>query len=277
MKTKVFAKLNLTLDILGVENNFHNLKSLCVPINLFDEITVTPRSDKNITVTEKGILSGVKAEDNNAYKTAKAFMEQFNTNGVDIIINKNIFVGGGLGGSSADIAGVLILMSRIFKIENGEKALAGKLGSDVSFMIGARQGVISGKGDKVTYLKNKIKLNALLLYASESMSAKNAYSAFDKEGKTYPLTTDKVVEKIEQGDDSFVLDLTNHLQPSVERQIPLIKENINALKGAGAINALMTGSGSAVFGIFENRKKLNLAFRKLKQKYKNNVVKIKTI
>ncbi len=277
MKIKIPAKINLTLDIVGIKDGFHQLQSLVAPINLFDSISVKKRRDKNITLTEKGIPSGVQTEKNNAYKTAKLFMETFNVNGVDITINKKIFVGGGLGGSSADIAGVLLCMKKLFKIEESVLPLASKLGSDVIVMLQKKQAVMSGKGDCVTPLKKKAKLNMLLLLDNESLSAKDAYIAFDKAEKCYLAVTQTVVDKIEKGDDSYILDLSNHLQPVVEERLDRIKRNVLRLKDEGAINALMTGSGSATFGIFKDKKSLKKAYGNLYKDYKDCVIKIKTL
>lgn len=277
MKVKIFAKINLTLDVVGVKDGYHLINSFMSPINLFDVVKVKKRKDYAVTVKEVGILSGAKEEDNNAYKTAKAFMEEFNVKGVDIVIDKGIFVGGGLGGSSADIAGVLIAMKKLYGIKESILPLANRLGCDVAFMLQGRQAVVSGRGERLTTIGKKAKLKGVLIYSGESLSAKEAYSSFDERKEKFAFATEKVIDKIEKGDKSFVYDLSNHLEKSVTTLLPVVKENIEELKITGACNALMTGSGSAVYGIFNNRKELIKAYEKLKKKHGQNVKIIKTL
>ena len=277
MKIKVNAKINLTLDILQKKGGYHLINSLCSPINLCDIISVKKRKDNIISVKEKGVLTGVKEQDNNAYKAAKLFMQTFKTKGVDIVIKKGIIVGAGLGGSSADIAGVLIAMKRLFKIKESIYPLAEKLGSDVSVMIYGSQAVITGRGEVVTPVKEKVKLNALLIYSDKSVRAKDAYERFDSEENKPPFVTDKVINKIERKDKTFILDLSNALERAVSKFNLEVKENINSLKSLGADNALMTGSGSAVYGIFSDKKLLKKAYKKLKPTLKGNIKIIKTL
>ncbi len=277
MKIKVNAKINLTLDVLQKKGGYHLIKSLCSPINLSDKIIVKKRKDDIVSVTERGILTGVKEQDNNAYKAAKLFKETFNTKGVDIVIEKGIFIGAGLGGSSADIAGVLVAMKRLYKIKESICSLAEKLGSDVSVMIYGEQAVITGRGEVVSPIKEKVKLNGILLYSEKSVSAKEAYERFDGEKTKPTFVTDKVVKKIEKKDNSYVLDLSNALEGAVLKINFEVKENIELLKSLGAVNALMTGSGSAVYGIFNDKKLLKKAYKNLKPKFKENIKIIKTI
>ena len=109
------AKVNFTLDVLGVEENYHKIKTLVSTIDLYDKITIKKRKDSRIKLVMKGIKVDCEITENNAYKAAKAFIEKYKTLGVDIIVNKKIPVGAGLGGSSADIAGVLNAMEGLYQ------------------------------------------------------------------------------------------------------------------------------------------------------------------
>ena len=156
VKIKVPAKINLTLDITGVKDGYHHLKSIVSSINLYDTITLIKRNDDKITLLEKGIESGCDTQKNNAFKACKAFINKFGTTGVDIVLNKKIPVGGGLGGSSADIAGVLNGMKKLFGIDGSVKDLADELGSDSRYMLEGGWAVISERGNKVKKLKIRI-------------------------------------------------------------------------------------------------------------------------
>ena len=106
IRNKAYAKINLSLNVYNTENGYHNLDSVVCTVNLYDEITVSKRKDDKINLIMRGIGEDVLSNtNNNAYKAAQLFKETFNTKGMDIKIIKNIPLAGGLGGSSADIAG----------------------------------------------------------------------------------------------------------------------------------------------------------------------------
>ena len=134
VKVKIPAKINITLDVLDkTPDGFHDLKSLVASINIYDKITLKKRKDVFISLKEKGNVTGLQ-EENNAYKTAKKFMAKYDTPGVNIVIDKKIPIANGLGGSSADIAGVLIAMKKLYKVDCDLSELASELGSDVCYM-----------------------------------------------------------------------------------------------------------------------------------------------
>lgn len=275
---KVPAKTNLTLDVLGIKDGYHDIESLVCGVNLYDVITVKKRTDKKITLTEKGILSNCPTENNNAYKSAVLFMQTFRTNGVDIILDKNIPVGAGLGGSSADIAGTLIAMKKLFGISKDIKPLADFLGSDSGYMLSVKPAIISGRGDRVIYLKEKIRLNLLVIKEDFLVLAKDCYKTFDGLEKSFSPVTTRVVDSLHLGDkDAFIRALKNDLYHASKILHPEIEENIDALKNAGAVASVMTGSGSAVYGVFKSKKERDKAYKTLYPKYQDKLIKAKTI
>lgn len=156
-KEKAYAKVNLTLDISGVKDGYHQLDSLVIALNLYDLITVKKRKDGKIRVFSRGEGSEyISEEKNNAYKAAVAFQSEFSCGGAEINVFKNIPVGAGLGGSSADAAGVLRAMKKLFGVvpspENERKilAIADKTGSDVRAMYSGGACRMRGRGEYVT-------------------------------------------------------------------------------------------------------------------------------
>ena len=99
MKLHAYAKLNLTLNVYGGDGKFHELDSIVTSVDVFDTVIVTPRADDIVTVTG---VDGELPQDNTAWKTAKAFVDSVGTHGVDIVVQKGIPFGAGMGGSSAD-------------------------------------------------------------------------------------------------------------------------------------------------------------------------------
>lgn len=156
-REKAYAKVNLTLDILGVKDGYHQLDSLVIALDLYDLITVKKRKDGKIRVFSRGEGSeSIPEEKNNAFKAAVAFQSEFSCGGAEISVFKNIPVGAGLGGSSADAAGVLRAMKKLFCIvpspENERKilAIADGTGSDVRAMYTGGTCRMRGRGETVT-------------------------------------------------------------------------------------------------------------------------------
>ncbi len=276
VKIKVPAKLNLTLDVLGVEQGYHALKSLVCSVSIYDTVTVSKRKDSDITLKTFGIDAGCSEQDNNAYKTAKVFMQTQNTCGIDVVVNKNIPVGGGLGGSSADIAGVLKGCNKLFNSDCDLSDLASKLGSDVNYMLNGGYALIEGKGDKVTPVNAKTKLYFLVVSLDKSISAKECYKAYDDAGVISADCTDTAVNLLKCGDvKSFIGVIKNDLTAPAVKLLPEIKQNLATLDAVQ--KGFMTGSGSATYMVFKSRRKRNVAYNILKHHFGKNLIKAHTV
>ena len=272
IKKKIGAKLNLTLDILGVENGFHTLKSLVAELDLCDTIVVKKRKDKNISLKIKG--ADLPTDDNNkAVVAGREFVKEFNTNGADILIKKKIPIGGGLGGSSADIAGVLLALKELYAIDKSVDNLASKLGSDVNYMLYGGYAVMEGRGEKVRKIDSKMPLYVILLPYEEGVSTKECYKEFDEQEKLYPQTTEigEMALK-EENYDNLLKALKNDLYLPAKTLLPIIEENLLAL---GKKNVSMTGSGSTTFALFSTKKERDKKYKELKKTH--SVIKSKTI
>ena len=133
VRVKAYAKLNLTLGITGKERGYHLLDSLVCSVDLYDLITLKKRKDRLVTVEMHGRDTELLPfEENNAVKAAESYIDFFGTSGVDIAVYKNIPLGAGMGGSSADAAGVIRGLGRLYGRGSEEelKSLADALGSD---------------------------------------------------------------------------------------------------------------------------------------------------
>ena len=272
IKKKIGAKLNLTLDILGVENGFHTLKSLVAEISLCDTIVVKKRNDKKITLKIKG-ASLPTDETNNAFVAGREFVKTFNTNGADILIKKKIPIGGGLGGSSADIAGVLLALRELYSIDKSVDELAGKLGSDVNYMLSGGYAVMEGRGEKVRKIDSNMPLYVILLPCKDGVSTKECYKEFDEQEKLYPQTTELGERALkEESCENLLKALKNDLYLPAKTLLSKIEENLLAL---GKNNVSMTGSGSTTFALFSTKKERDKKYKQLKKTH--NVIKAKTI
>lgn len=278
IKVKVPAKINLTLDVVGTEGNFHQIKSLVASVNVYDVITIEKRKDSKINLTIKGLQVDCAVPDNNAYKAARLFSKTFSTGGVDITIEKNIPVGGGMGGSSADSAGVLKAMNALYEVDFDMSELADELGSDVKYMLNGGYAVMSGRGQITEEQFISKTLYLILIKEDKQISSRACYKRYDELGKTYKPCTNQAVKALLGGDFNRYCEVAkNDLYPSAKTFVNELKDNLNSLKQAGAPVALMTGSGSVVFGAFDNAKDRDKAYKKLKLLHGDKVFKARTI
>ena len=278
VKVKIPAKINRTLDVKGVSGGYHEINSLVCSVSVYDFITVKKRKDGLITLTERGKKSECETVNNNAYKAAVAFVNEFKTAGADIALYKNIPVGGGMGGSSADIAGTLIALKKLYNIKSDILPLANSLGSDSGYMLSGGAAIISGRGDKIKPLSPIPGLYLVIIPETKKCTSAESYNAFDKIGKNYACATEKAASAIEKSDKKeFFALLKNDLTEGSMKIIPEIKGNIKELKAAGAITALMTGSGSCTYGVFLNKKDRDKAYKKLRVNFGDRLIKAKTL
>ncbi len=272
------AKINLTLDIINKEKKFHNISSLVASINLYDKIILKKRKDTVITLKEKGIKSGASITENTAYRSAKLFLEKYSTCGVDIIINKKIPVANGLGGSSSNIAGVLNGLKNLFNITEDITPLASQLGSDSVYMLNGGFAVMSGRGEKVENLNLNLKLPLLLIFGKEQVLAKDSYAKYDTLSLEYKDSTTNAVKFLQEGNlEEFYKVVKNDLYESSKLLCPNIELAMKKMQQSGAKSVLMSGSGSCVYGIFNDFKARDLAYKKLKKEYHKQLYKAETI
>ncbi len=270
MKTKLnsYAKINLTLNICGASGGFHDIESLVTTIDLFDTVILSPRKDDKIVLKMRGAGEDIPPEKNNAYKAAKLFSETFKTGGADIEIIKRIPLAGGLGGSSADAAGVLNAMKKAYQIDEDVKPLADKLGSDTGYMLSGGFAVISGRGEKVKKIQTDLKLNLVLVYAKSGVNTADCYKEFDLSGVSGMISDNVAAERaLKNGDENGLYkEVGNALYLPASRLNAEVKENLDEMKSLSPKASGMTGSGSTVFGIFETEELCRWAVEKLKRK-----------
>ncbi len=275
VKTKANAKINFTLDIVGVEKGYHNLNSLVASIDMFDAISVKKRKDDLITLKIKGVKVNCPREKNTAYLAGKLFKEKFHTCGFDIVVNKKIFLGGGLGGSSADIAGVLNALKKLFSINESVKDIADSLGSDSGYMLEGGYAVIKGRGEIIEKINCSKTLFITLIPVEAEVLAKDSYQKYDELCVSYPPVTQKAVELLTQGKiKEFISSLKNDLfEPSkaICSKICDMQKQVEKID-----KCFMTGSGATLYLVFDSKRSQRKKSKTLK-KEKIKFVECKTI
>ena len=257
MKVKVFAKLNLTLNVGARQGEFHPIDSVATSVGICDVVQVLQRHDSQINVCG---VNTVAQDQNTAYKAAVAFAQMFAktsnaTIGVDISIEKGIPFGGGLGGSSADAAAVVYCMCKLFGVDihsSEVHRLCSALGSDVNFMLFGGLGRMQGKGDDVTFCKMGKPLHFALTTFDAGMNSGEIYSAFDKLAATQYNTANKsdksiLLNLLQQGaTDKIIALLSNDLQQATLSVSNYASEYLRFVQSHN-LSCNMTGSGSAYY------------------------------
>ena len=262
-KLKINAKINLTLEVLGLENGYHKLSSVVASINFRDKITVRKRTDDLITLKEYGIKAGCPIPENNACKTAERVMKSFGVSGVDITIKKGIPVGAGLGGSSADIAGVLKCMEKLYGVPATKQS--SEIGSDTAYMVNGGYALMQGRGEMVTPIACKKPLYLITAFCNGGVNTGKCFALYDENPTTEnDGASEKVFSLMQKGEVlSAVKYFSNDLTESAVKLNADIEKNLALLKTTTAKSVVMTGAGSCVFGVFTSRKERNNEYKKL--------------
>lgn len=262
VKIKAYAKLNLTLQITGVKDGYHLLDSLVCSLDIFDYIVLKKRKDGLSSVTMHGMDSeSIPPEKNNALKAAEAFSARFQTTGADITVYKNIPIGAGLGGSSADISGVLNGMAKLYSIQDDDALgeLADSLGSDTRYMLKGGFARMQGRGEKVTALTKMPTLYFLLLCPNDGVSAGACYKKYDElqaccTAKNAVNATDNCIAALQQNDINGVgRYVMNDLFPAASVLSASVARAMEEAQAFSPLGAVMTGSGSCVAALFETK------------------------
>lgn len=255
VRIKSYAKINLSLDVSDAHDGYHEINSVVTTIDVADVIAVKKRKDKLVGITMHGMGSeSMPYLSNNAVKAAEAFIAAYSTAGADITIWKNIPMGAGLGGSSADAAGVLNALAKLYDVDDiaGIKRIADALGSDTGYMLTGGYARISGRGERVQPIDCNLKLDIALLVPRTGVSTAECYNLWDSVGER-TAHSDEVMRALFEGDREMLgKALSNGLYMPAKALNADVGRAYEALAAFAPLGVNMTGSGSAVYAIFEN-------------------------
>ena len=271
LTTFAYAKINLALAIHGIrEDGYHELQSVMQSIALHDIVTVRRRGDK--VVCQCGALSG---PGNIAYKAAVLFLEQLGQfEGIEIEIVKHIPVQAGLAGGSTDAAATLRLLNQLYGEPLNKEALlklARRLGADVAFCLSGGTMWATGRGERLEALPTPPTLDLVLTKPFAGVNTREAYLRFDSVGQGGHLTQTDWEKALAQNSVQQIADLLyNDLELASIQMVPEILDLKQYLLEAECYGALMSGSGSCVFGIAQGKQHaLEVAGRLRKKGFKN--------
>lgn len=265
---KAMAKVNLGLDVLRrLENGYHEVKMVMQTVNLYDELTVKKEEKDGISITSNtGELP--LNEDNLIYKAAKLIFESAGSSyGVSIHLDKNIPIAAGMAGGSTDAAATLLALNQLFDFEMSKEQLAEigvKIGADVPYCIYGGTCLSEGIGEVLTKLPDTPDCYLVIAKPGIGVSTKYVYENLHIETVTEHPDMDDMVAAIKNGDLQGVVNtMGNVLETVTIKRYPEIAKMKQCLLDNGAQNALMSGSGPTVFGIFIEKETAQKALEEL--------------
>lgn len=266
------AKLNLFLEITGRRSDgYHLIDTIMQSVSLYDEVTVTADGEEsgiNIFCTDENVPCD---ETNTAYKAVVKFFEyaQIKPAGISVKIKKRIPSQAGMAGGSADAAAVITALNEMFETNFSQAKLAEigeEIGADVPFCIYGGTMSAGGIGTILTPLPNIPDCYFVIVKPDISVSTKDAYQKCDGHGYDMCRSSDKITDSI---CSSNLREIGKRMYNKFEEviDIPEIEEIKNCMKKNGAFGACLTGSGSAVFGIFGEKSDADTCFDELKETF----------
>lgn len=257
MKIKTAAKINLALDVVGkLENGYHAIESVFQTVGIYDDVTVELDDKISVSCELPGEFSSAAPipcdERNIAYKAARIFFETVgNPNGCRIHIKKGIPSQAGMGGGSTDAAAVLYCLNKLtgVNLNNAELAEMGKkLGADVPFFFTGGTAYVGGIGEKITPLADFSGHILVIAKGVQGVSTAEAYRSIDALKAPVHPQTGSLVQAINTAPGEVFRYVGNLFEQAIQlNEVDKIKAEM-LLRGAQT--ACMTGSGSAVFGMF---------------------------
>lgn len=253
MQFRVAAKINLSLDVTGRRpDGYHTLESIFQSVTVYDTIDLTVSDGEGIVLTCDA--PGVPCDAHNlAWKAASAFLAETGSRArVTIALHKEIPSGAGMGGGSADAAGVLRGLNELMEtgLDNAQlRGIGVKLGADVPFILLGGTALAKGIGEELTPLNPVPPLRLIIVKGEAGVSTPAAYQAIDAlENPVHPDTAG-MLEAIASGNTARLKTCCGNLFEAAVDCADVTRAR-KRLLDCGADCAVMTGSGAAVFGIF---------------------------
>jgi len=271
IKLSAPAKINLSLDITGVrQDGYHLLDMICLPVGICDVVYLKKAKEGIKLDCGPNLPSDQR---NIAWRAARMMLDEFSIgSGVRITIEKHIPMEAGLGGGSADAAAVMRAMAKLFEIEAGEERLirlGARLGADVPILLAGRPVRARGIGEEITPLECRASFRVVVVKPAQGLSTPVVYRLYDSMPDVFRRPdNDALGEALKAGDAlGIAKHMANVLEPGAVKLCPQIEEIKRELTLSGAFAAMMTGSGSAVFGLYHEGDKARRAAKELAERW----------
>ena len=250
------CKINLGLDILRRRaDGFHELETVMFPVRgLYDEVEAVCTGTPGAVFRAEGLVVDCAPEENICLKAFRLMQRRYGVDGVEIRLDKRVPFGAGLGGGSADGTAVLLALNGLFALGLSEAELiacAAELGSDTAFFVRNTPQLCKGRGEVMEpYPLDLSGMTLVIVKPAEGVSTREAYAGIRPRVPATPLA-----ERLRRPVAEWQGLITNDFEEHIFAAHPAIRETKERLLAEGALYASMSGSGSAVFGLFAGREK----------------------
>ena len=270
MKLRALAKINLGLDVTGKrEDGYHEVRMVMQTIQMYDQLEIKESKEPGIRLTTN--LLFLPCNDGNlVYKAAKLLMDEFDIRqGVDMNLTKFIPVAAGMAGGSSDAAAALVGINRMFQLGLTKRQLMERgvqIGADVPYCVMRGTALAEGIGEKLTRITQVPDCFVLIGKPGINVSTKAAYESLQLDKISSHPDIDGMIGDIERGDLlAMTQKMGNVFEPGIIEKYPVIGEIKALMESHGALKAMMSGSGPTVFGIFDDREKMEAAAEVLRE------------
>lgn len=271
MKIRAYAKINLSLDVLGRRpNGYHDVKMIMQSVGIYDELTINTNdtgyinlscSDPRLTCDESNLI----------YKAAKSILSYSDSEaGVDIHLNKNIPMAAGMAGGSADAAATFVGINELLSLGLSNETLRElgvKLGADIPFCIEGGTYLSEGIGEVLTKLPDVPDCYLVISKPDIDVSTKYVYENLVLNDTTVHPDVDGMILGIRGNSlEAIIPKMSNLLETVTATKYPIIGKIESILLDNNALGSMMSGSGPTVFSIFDNEEAANKAFDAIRNK-----------
>ena len=270
ISVKALAKINLGLDVLRRrEDGYHEVKMVMQTIHLFDRLEIKRTANRGIHI--KTNLSFLPTNENNlVFQAARLLIEEFGiSEGICVELQKHIPVAAGMAGGSTDAAAVLYGMNRMFDLglTKEELMLRGlKIGADVPYCLMRGTALAEGIGEKLTALPPMVKCPVLIAKPQVNVSTKYVYENLQLNDASKHPDIDSLIHEIRQKNlKKIAAGIGNILETVTIKEYPVIDQIKRNMMENGALNAMMSGSGPTVFGLFDSEDAAARAYEAMKE------------
>lgn len=270
MRLRAMAKINLGLDIIGKrEDGYHEVRMIMQTIRMYDVLEIRKKSSPGISLSTN--LPYIPCDERNlVYKAAKILMDEFHVEeGLSMKLTKSVPVAAGMAGGSSDAAAAFVGVNRLFHLGLSQEELmkrAVQVGADVPYCVMRGTALAEGIGEKLTRLPDLPGCYILIGKPGINVSTRTAYENLDLNEIRRRPDIDGMIRDIKNKDlYSMTGKMENVFEPGIMAKYPVIREIRDLMEKQGALEAMMSGSGPTVFGIFDDAGKMQNAARALKK------------
>lgn len=267
MIIKAFAKINLAIDVKKKdENGYHDIDMVTLPITLHDVLEMEQLISRHGIFITSDDPSLICDEGNLAFKALKAMEDNFSfSKGYRIQIYKRIPMNAGLGGGSADAAGIIRAICKLYNMDAHDSKIikvARSIGSDVPFCLLNKPARVLGTGENIIPLDSKLDYHVIIIRPHKGLSTKDVYEKYDtipEEEREHPDIS-ALIEAIKIGDEQKMFEnMKNGLYKPASLLCPVISGILNDFKKMGFPLYSMTGSGNACFALSKDLEQIEKA------------------